>query len=274
MKNFIVRLGVCWWLLLGSALAQDARQALRWAQMLSREQPEAAERILRRVVFFSGGDTAFTAYQLLGRLAMEATDYPIAEKYFQRAALFAPSPAARKEAVYQRVAAQILQNKWQKALWTLETEADTADRTYFIMKGTAHWGAMNDTAAVAAWLRAAPDSPSRARILSLFRRPRQYQRPRPFTAYLLSMGIPGAGQAYAGYWGEALHSFLLVGSLASLTTYLWIRYTWVDALGSANWAVRYLYGGAVKAEKLAARRRNLKRKKVYEKVLHELYHQH
>lgn len=271
MKGFIVRLGICWWLLLAEAAAQDAGQALAWARTMAESRPTEAMRILRRVTFFSGGDTAFEAYALMGRLAFQQHNPQAAEDYFQRASLLAPSDSLRKVLVYERAAAQILQKKWQTALWTLEAEGDTADRIYLILKGTAHWGALNDSAARAAWLRAAPDSTTRSRIATLLRRPRRYRRPSPRLAYYLSMGVPGLGQAYAGYPGEAVHSFLLVGSLASLTAYLAFRYSLFDALGSANWAVRYLYGGANKAEKLAARRRDQKRKQLYEKVLRELY---
>lgn len=52
---------------------------------------------------------------------------------------------------------------------------------------------------------------------------------RPWVAGTLSALVPGLGRIYAGNFGEGLASFLLVGSMAAVTTENWLR------KGPANW---------------------------------------
>ncbi len=265
MRSYVAVAVVCWWgILSGKGHAQDAEQTIRLSKAIAAHNPDGALRLAERAAFFAGGDTLYRACLWWGDLAMQAKRYDVAEEAYRRASLFGDDrPPA--EALYRWAAAHILQQEWHQALWVLENYADTSERTYWILKGTAYWGMEADESAFDAFRRAA-DSAQWVALQPLMQRPRRWRRPNPMTAYVLSLIIPGLGQAYAGEWGEALNSFLLVGGLAAVGGYVAVAYSVFDAAGIGSWAYRYYMGGAQKAEKLARRRRTLKRKQWYEKV--------
>ncbi len=265
MKNFIgIVVGCCCLILSQGLFSQDAAQTMELSKELADRNPRGAWQLAERVVFFARGDTLYRAYLWWGDLSLQLGEYVTAEKAYRRASLFGEGHPS-EEAIYRWVAAQILQRQWQEALWTLENYGDSLSSTYWILKGTAYWGMESDSAAMAAFYRAA-DSTQQLQIASILSRLRRYQRPRPLVAYILSLFLPGAGQAYAGYWKEAFNSFLLVGGLGMLSLYLMVKYSLIDAAGVGAWAYRYYYGGAQKAEQLARRRRQIKRKKAYEQI--------
>jgi hypothetical protein len=90
----------------------------------------------------------------------------------------------------------------------------------------------------------------------------------PKTAKILSMIIPGLGQAYSHDLKSGLNSLFLTSGLIALGINISIRYSPVDAIFAVlPWYQRYYTGGFGKARDIASRKRQVKRNEVYNKML-------
>jgi len=80
--------------------------------------------------------------------------------------------------------------------------------------------------------------------------------------------IPGLGQAWCGYYKESANAFLLSGALVLLFADVSYQYNLIDGLLSVYpWFNRYYKGGITKSYKLAERKRETEKNKLYNSFL-------
>ncbi len=109
---------------------------------------------------------------------------------------------------------------------------------------------------------------ARQQIESIFNEPKNFSRPKPKVAFILSAILPGAGQVYAGNPGAGINSLILTGSFVGLVLYLSVRINPIDAiLTGLPWFQRYYQGGFDQAEISAEHARELRRNKHYQEAL-------
>ena len=112
------------------------------------------------------------------------------------------------------------------------------------------------------------DSLSRKNLHALFNENEKLKHKNPKAAKVLSMIIPGAGQLYAGDVKNGLNSLLLTGGFFLLFINTSIAYTFVDALVAVGpWYYRYYLGGYQRAETITINRVEMKRARIYRKML-------
>jgi tetratricopeptide (TPR) repeat protein len=83
--------------------------------------------------------------------------------------------------------------------------------------------------------------------------------------------IPGLGQAWCGYYKESANAFLISGAFIVLFADVTIKYTLLDGLMTVYpWFNRYYKGGIIKAYKLAEKKRETEKNKLYNSLLKTL----
>lgn len=106
-------------------------------------------------------------------------------------------------------------------------------------------------------------------IARLFQKTEKAKRVNPDFARLLSMIVPGLGQAYIGDWKNAFNSFFLNSIIAGLGVIIGIHYGVVDAIISISpWLLRYYTGGFLAVEKLAKQKKSEKLNVIYHELLY------
>ena len=94
------------------------------------------------------------------------------------------------------------------------------------------------------------------------------KNPKPKTAKILSMIVPGSGQFYAGDIKNGINSLLLTGGFIYLGVHAALNYGIINSLASASpWIQRYYLGGFKRAELIAEERLALKRDRIYQQIL-------
>ncbi len=90
----------------------------------------------------------------------------------------------------------------------------------------------------------------------------------PSLAGYLSLAIPGLGQLYAGYPGEALNSFVLNAAFLGVYIYTMQTYAILDAILSVYpWFHRYYMGGFFRAEQLAREKKEQRKEEILFHIL-------
>ncbi len=94
----------------------------------------------------------------------------------------------------------------------------------------------------------------------IYRKAKRIDRLKPNLAYLSSVFIPGSGQLYAGFPGEALNSVVLNGALGLVYVNTLFTYGFFEAFILVYpWFVRYYNGGYKRAKSLTILKKETKK---------------
>ena len=115
------------------------------------------------------------------------------------------------------------------------------------------------------------DNSDKLAIQSFFKKTKKTNRRyNPIMVEWMSI-VPGLGQAWCGYYKESANAFLLSGAFIVLFVDISIKYTLLDGLITVYpWFNRYYKGGIMKAYKLAEKKRETEKNKLYNSLLKTL----
>jgi hypothetical protein len=199
--------------------------------------------------------------------------------FFDRAYFSGVSDSIKTEAIIGKSFSLILDKQYMLALSEL-MNLDSAkiaeqDIKLNFLKGIAYFGLNQDELAEVAFKKSVSKSSG---INSAYDIEKEFQqikksekRFNPHTAWLLSLLVPGTGQAYAGDYKEAANSAFLLGGIIYLATTFAAKYSALEAIVIIlPWFQRYYMGGANKAERLAIEKQERKRNDSYQRILSKI----
>ena len=247
-------------------------------QQFERGNYELAVNEYNRAIFFGNPNTdaiclkVASCYINLNKPALSAM-------FFDRAYFSARSDSIKTEAILGKSFSLILDKQYLLAISEL-LNLDSAKITeqnirLNFLKGIAYFGLNEDKPAEIAFkkciLEAAGknylnDIENEFKLIS-----KTEKRYNPHTAWILSLIVPGIGQAYAGKYKEAANSAILLGGIIYLATTFAVKYTALEAIVIIlPWFQRYYIGGANKAEKLTLEKQMEKRNDSYQTILNRI----
>jgi len=223
----------------------------------------------QRALFFSEGRNNEYLFRQIAELSYFKKDYETAQKYYGFALNQSDNDSLRTELLFSKAFCQILNKNYQLALIDLFSIDDTSliikSRLNFYL-ATCYFG-LADFSQARTFFKLCIPLKDTAELGCLFAK-RNILTPSPKKARILSTILPGSGQIYSGDLKAGLNSLLLTSGLIAVGINISLRYRPVDAVFSIlPWYQRYYIGGYGKAEEIALRKRELKRKEVYNKIL-------
>ena len=250
--------------------AQNLDETIKFADnQFKNKELTIALKTYQRALFFSGGKETLYLFQQIAEISYLVNDYETAQKYFGLALDQADNDSLKTELLFNKASCQILNRNYQYALMDLFSVTDTSGkilkRLNFYL-GTCYFG-LEDFGKASNYFKSCVELKDREEIDNLFSK-RNLLSPSPKTARILSMIIPGLGQAYSHDLKSGLNSLLLTSGLIALGINISLKYSPVDAVFAIiPWYQRYYTGGFGKASEIASRKRQLNRNRVYTRVL-------
>lgn len=250
--------------------AQNFDETIKFAdnQFKNKELANALK-TYQRALYFSDGTEMLYLFQQIAEISYLLDDYETAQKYFGLAINQTDNDSLKTELLFNKASSQILNKNYQYALIDLFSVTDT---TTMILKrlnfylGTCYFG-LEDFSRAATYFKSCVALKDREEIDNLFSK-RNLLSPSPKTARVLSMIIPGLGQAYSHDLKSGLNSLTLTSGLIALGINISMKYSPIDAVFAIlPWYQRYYTGGFGKASEIASRKRQVNRNRVYTRVL-------
>ncbi len=196
--------------------------------------------------------------------------------FFDRAYFSGTTDSIKTEAILGKSFSLILDKQFMLALSEL-MNLDSAkiaeqDIKLNFLKGIAYFGLKQDELAETAFKKSTgkfSEKNSISGIKKEFQKIRKSEkRYNPHTAWLLSLIVPGTGQAYTGNYKESVNSTVLLGGIIYLAATFAAKYSALEAIAVIlPWFQRYYMGGANKAERLALEKQESKRNESYQSIL-------
>lgn len=223
----------------------------------------------QRALFFSEGRNNLYLFKQIAEISYNSNDFETAQKYFGFAYNQSDNDSLKTELLFKKASCQILNKNYQLALIDLFSVNDISgivqQRLNFYL-GTCYFG-LEDFNQAKTYFETCVFLKDTAELQELFSG-RNLQSPSPKKARIMSMILPGLGQTYSGDLKSGLNSLALTTGIIALGINISIKYTPVDAIFSMlPWFQRYYTGGFGKAQDIAIRKRQLKRNKVYSRIL-------
>lgn len=259
-------------LLLSSGVwAQNATQCLSIAKDLySIGEYEEAIRFYRRVLYFDE-NLAVDSYFNIGETYLSTKQFEKARYYFSLAEQKETSDSVKNEIRFRTVTSYILENNVMFAKAEL-LGIDDANSEYFKRKKTFYLGVVafkrQDIDEAERYFKTLFSNSQIAELEALIKEGRKINNKKPYLAMAMSVVLPGAGQAYAGEWGDAANSFFLNLVTTTLYVYVWYEYSFIDAvIAVLPWWHRYYVGGFTNAHDMIEDKRSEKLDAILNDVL-------
>jgi tetratricopeptide (TPR) repeat protein len=250
--------------------AQNFNETIKFAdnQFKNKELTNALK-TYQRALYFSDGKETLYLFQQIAEISYLLNDYETAQKYFGLAINQTDNDSLKTELLFTKASCQILNKNYQYALIDLFSVNDTSimivKRLNFYL-GTCYFG-LEDFSRAGTYFKSCVALKDQKEIDNLFSK-KNLLSPSPKTARILSMIIPGLGQAYSHDLKSGLNSLLLTSGLIALGINISINYSPVDAVFAIlPWYQRYYTGGFGKASEIASRKRQINRNRVYTRLL-------
>jgi len=250
--------------------AQNFDETIKFAdnQFKNKELTNALK-TYQRALFFSDGKETLYLFQQIAEISYLLNDYETAQKYFGLAINQTDNDTLKTELLFNKASCQILNKNYQYALIDLFSVTDTTiltvKRLNFYL-ATCYFG-LEDFSRAGTYFKSCVALKDQKEIDYLFSK-KNLLSPSPKIARILSMIIPGLGQAYSHDIKSGLNSLLLTSGLIALGIKISLKYSPVDAVFAIlPWYQRYYTGGFGKASEIASRKRQLNRNRVYTRVL-------
>lgn len=240
-------------------------------EMFDQQEYDSSVKLFRRVAFFGEDSLKALVYPYIAKCYLHEGDYSQGIFFFELASNTTGSDSLLKEYTFSKALCYILMDEFNYALQELYS-IDPGQSGYFIRKyhfymGIIHLKQDDIPGSQLHFLSAVKSREEYDEIIEVYNST-NLERPRPVTARILSIFLPGLGQIYSGDSFNAANSFLLNASLATLMLRIAFTQTFFDAVITIGpWFQRYYIGGFTRAEQIAIDRRKEKR----EDLLQELY---
>lgn len=228
----------------------------------------------QRIAFFSNTRADPEVLYLIASCFYSTGDYQRALEYYDHA-YFGESDKAKKTVyLFQKVITLLETGNYHFALMELLgmefTPQSQNNYKKELLLGTCYFGLEQYEKAGDHFVEAVPEENYNARdaMRHLFSDTKEFNRPNPKTALILSIITPGLGQFYAHDIAGGINSFLLTGTLLGIYAYLTTRLHPIDAILTVlPWFQRYYQGGFDHAERAAELERERRRNLNYQQAL-------
>lgn len=277
MKIFIST--ISFFILLNAGYSQNPEQTFAHAQEQKlMENYENAISAYRRVLFFdSAKEFTYRAFYQVASCYEKTGNFEKSHYYYDLAFNSAKNDSLKNQIILDKSFLYILQQKPKFALMELASLKDSLP-AHFQRQKTFYKGIIafrdNKFHEAKNYFSSGLDSNKKVKsekLDSLFLQLEDINNMNPKLAKYMSLAIPGLGQLYAGYTGEAVNSLLLSGGFWALYFYTASKYTLLDAILSIYpWFHRYYLGGFKKAGNLLEQKQQEQRNKILSEIL-ELY---
>ena len=223
----------------------------------------------QRALFFSEGRKNLYLFRQIAEISYLNNDFEAAQKYYGFAYNQTDSDSLKTELLFNKASCQMLNKNFQLALIDLFSVNDTSEsiqnRLNFYI-ATCYFG-LEDFNQALTYFESCVELRDRKELSELFSG-KKLHSPSPKKAKVMSMVLPGLGQAYSGDIKSGLNSVILTTGLIAMGIIIGNSYSSIDAiLAVLPWIQRYYSGGYGKAEEIAFNRRQLKRNEVYTKII-------
>ena len=252
--------------------SQNVMQTFALAESLfAFEQYEAALKHYHRVAFFAGDSMQATVFPRIAECYFQTNDFRNSILYYELASNTTVNDSLRNEYLFARVLSYYILEEYDYALQQLYAFRESnnphlIDRFHFYHAVISMKRADPDMA-LDHFILLVDDNDVADELRALFKKARLHH-PKPRLAKMLSIIVPGLGQAYSGDFQNAANSFMLNGLLAGLTYSIAVKYSLLDAgLSTFSWLHRYYMGGFTRAEIIAVNRRIEKREILLDNTL-------
>lgn len=223
----------------------------------------------QRALFFSDGRRDLYLFRQIAGISYIKNDYETAWKYYGLAYNQTENDTLKTELLFKKASCQMLNRNFQLALIDLFSVNDSSEITQKRLDfylATCYFG-LEDFNTSLTYFESCVELGDRKELSSLFSGNNLYS-PSPKKARIMSMILPGLGQAYSGDLKSGLNSMVLTSGLIALTIHIGNTYSPIDAiLAVIPWFQRYYTGGYGKAGEIAVNKRQLKRNEAYTKIL-------
>lgn len=280
-KNFLTALKVLLfllfsWLNIYLCRAQNSEQLLSFAkEQMESGNYKTAAKVLDRILFFDQEIAFPEALPLLAESYFKSGDYASARNCFDLAARRTDSDSLRTEYFFQKLLCDLPTENYKDAefeLLTMQDEMTLEQSKNFELifavvsfhlqnygESRIHFINYNDSANIEA---------VNTFFESVDRTSRRYK---PQVAKVLSIILPGTGQAYSGDYKNALNSILLTGGLALTGIYLSGYISFIDsAIIVLPWIQRYYMGGFQRASLITMAKQKEEKNKLLVSFLGQL----
>jgi tetratricopeptide (TPR) repeat protein len=226
----------------------------------------------QRVMFFTDTVQPDVLINLAEALYKDG-NWQQARNYYNQVIRIAENNNQIIESKFNVISSYISENLYNQALVELFNIHDSTYQEYQkdvdILFGICYFGLQNFEESGNYFKYAVKgDERAIAKIDSVFSDKKGLHRPNPKVASVLSIILPGLGQAYSGSFYTAANSFLLTESLLALAIIVAYQYRFIDAIFTVlPWYQRYYLGGVENAEKVAKQKRSENRNHAYKTVL-------
>jgi tetratricopeptide (TPR) repeat protein len=263
-------------LLLSNVVGQSIQQTLSLAErMHANGNYESAAKYFKRVSFFGSDSLQAAVFPVLGKLYQEQNDLKQSLFFYQLASNTAPNDSLYNEYIFSQALCNILIGETNLALQNVYSYNDYGSvkftRRYHFYLGLIFLEQDKPELSQENFLLATDCPEKREKINTLFSET-DITKPNPLTAKILSVFLPGLGQAYAGNYFSAMNSFALNMGLITLMGITMYNLSFLDgALSVGPWLQRYYMGGLNSAERVAINRRIEKKNILKSSVIQQYF---
>jgi hypothetical protein len=274
IKQSILFLTICS-LWVSPALAQTLDETLEFADyQFKLANYNLALKEYQRVLFFNDGKNLQHIYEQIGSIYFFNRDFGKANYYFELSYKTTESDSIKTEMIFKKASCYMLDKSFKQATFELmnlpeSLNEKTTDRKNFYF-AICYWGLEDFAQAESSFLKILnkENQAGKEAIAMLFDKKKNFYRPNPKTAKIMSIVLPGSGQIYSGDFKNGINSLLLTGGFVALGVYMTHYYSFLDAfLTAMPWFMRYYQGGYKNAEKIASAKRANRRNKSYQDIL-------
>lgn len=227
----------------------------------------------QRFLFFDSNAEP-EVYDHIGSCFQNLKQFDQAAEFYDKAFFSYTNDHLKNKAILSKVECMIYMRDFALALADVLSMSDTiTGEDYYkkeLLVGICYFGMDDFSNAKASFVNSVEpgDSVTRKKIVLIFDNKKNFYKPNPKTASILSMCFPGLGQFYAGDIRNGINSVLLTSALALLGARIAIHQTIYDAFFTVMpWFQRYYQGGYVRAESIAIQKRAIHRSEAYEATL-------
>lgn len=270
-KKLLIKPSIAWIMIFSIFSAAAEAQNMKEIEKLAGHYctigaNEQAESLFHRIVCFGNEQQHSNALKQLGDLYLKTGDLNQSVHYYQKALDSNPSDA---DLFFSYCFALIKNKQYDIALTELDAfqHKKAYREQYLLYFGLSHFLNENRVEAqiyldsLATWI--CPEI--KGEIDSLFN---TFKHKNTKVAQVLSAVIPGSGQVYSGDLANGGKSFLLNGTLMTLTAYIAVKYGAAQSLLTFfPWFMRYYTSNIQNAAKLAEEKNLKYRSKNFERIL-------
>jgi hypothetical protein len=263
-------------IIVSPSYCQNTDQIISFSdQQFERKNYELAANEYNRALFF-GSTNADAICLKVASCYINLNKPALSALFFDRAYFSATSDSIRTEAILGKSFSLILVKQYMLALSELmnldSSRISEQNIRLNFLKGIAHFGLNDDKPAEIAFKKSILEASGKNYMNDIEKEfkliTKTEKRYNPHTAWILSLIVPGTGQAYASEYKEAANSAVLLGGLIYLATTFAVKYTALEAIVIIlPWFQRYYLGGANKAERLTLEKQERKRNDSYQRIL-------